>query len=171
MYVETKENIVCCLITGLIRENDILKLIFSNELIEHVTNCINHVKMLPLFIKMGYHKKNFLADSSLNKCEVKYAQRIKRNFIFFGVYNKTAIDNYIGKYFAMKADISGKDYSKQLSILSGTDKELYEMLEKFWKKWIKFDIDTTDAIDYWLDDFAGELIESLEEWTLKRKIK
>jgi hypothetical protein len=107
LYLETKEsNIVCCLIEGLIREKTNLKLIFSKDLVEHTTNCINHVKMLPYFIKMGYDKANFLADSSLNKCEIHYARKIKRRFKFLGTYFKFAIDSYIGKFFAMN-DYSG----------------------------------------------------------------
>lgn len=172
LYIETKEsNIVCCIIEGLIREKDNLRLIFSKDLIEHITNCINHVKMLPIFIKLGYDKTNFIADSSLNKCEINYARRIKKRFKFIGTYNRIAVDSYIGKYFAMKADVSEIDYSSQLTIFIETDKELYNILEHFWTKWLNFKIDTADAIDYWSDDFAGEFIDSIEEWMKNKRIR
>jgi len=170
LYIETKENIVCALIVGLIRENDKLKQIFSDKLIEHITNCIEHVKMLPIFIHMGYDKSNFLADSSVNKCEIKHAKRIKSIYKFFGRYNKKAIDSFIGNFFAMKADASEFDYSRQLDILLETDKELYEILEIFWTKWLAFSIEIDDSHDYWLDDFAGDFIDSFKEWMKDKKI-
>jgi hypothetical protein len=171
LYIETKENIVYCLLMGLIRENANLKLIFSNDLIEHMTNCLHHIKMLPIFIQMGYDKANFLADSFLNKCEIDFAKRIKRRFKFLGKYNKTAIDIYIGKYFAMKTDVSEIDYSRQLNIMFETDKALYTILQNFWTKWLSFNIYSTDTIDYWSDNFAGEFIDSLEVWIKEKKIK
>ena len=172
LYIETKEcYLVCCLIEGLIREKKNLQLIFSKDLIEHTTNCINHVKMLPYFIKMGYEKANFIADSSINKCDIYYARRIKRRFKFLGTYSKIAVDSYIGKYFAMKADVSEFDYSVQYSILTETDKDLFKILEDFWSKWLDFNIDTTSAIEYWSDDFAGEFIYSIEDWMKNKRIR
>lgn len=119
---------------------------------------------------MGYSKENFIADSSFNKCETDLAKRINRRFKFLGIYNKLAIDNYIGKYFAMKADVSGIDYSVSLEILFQTDKILFEILDKFWIKWMNFEIENTTGIDYWRDDFAGEFIDSIEDWMGKKTI-
>ena len=45
LYMETKDNMVCGHIHGLILEKQNLRKIFHDELINHVTNCINHVKM------------------------------------------------------------------------------------------------------------------------------
>jgi hypothetical protein len=172
LYVETKESsIVCCLFTGLIREKTNLKQIFSKDLIEHTTNCINHVKMLPYFVKMGYDKANFIADSSSNKCEIIYARKIKRSFKFLGTYCRLSIDSYIGKYFAMKADVSEIDYSIQFSILYETDKALYEILDVFWTKWLNIDIETFNVINYWSDDFGGYFIDSIEKWIKNKRIK
>jgi len=170
LYLETKENIVYCLLIGLIRENDYLKMIFSKDLIENMINCIHHIKMLPIFIQMGYDKANFLANSSLNKCEINYTKRIKKRFKIIGIYNKIAIDNYIGKYFAMKADISEIDYSIQLNILFETDNVLYNILQNFWTKWLKFDIYNSNTIEYWSDDFVGEFLDSLEKWIKDKKL-
>jgi len=170
LYMETKDNMVCGHIHGLILEKQNLRKIFHDELINHVTNCINHVKMLPIFCNMGYEKMSFLMDSYENKCEISYAKKIKRNFKFLNSYSKLVIDNYIGKYFAMKADVSYINYSEQLKILSDTNADLFNTLEVFWNKWTNFDIESNDCIDYWLDDFAGELVHSLDKWTMNKKI-
>ncbi len=171
LFMETKENMVCGIIHGLILEKQSLRKIFHDDLITHVTNCIHHVKMLPVFCKMGYEKMKFISDSETNKCSIEFANKIKRKFKFFNVYNKSAIDNFIGKYFAMKADVSDVNYQKELNVLSNTNSELFNILDRFWNKWMNYDIDNEKNFDYWLDDFASELIDSLEIWVKNRIIR
>lgn len=171
LYIETKISLPIDLITGLIREKPNLQKIFSENLVSHLTNCLQHVKMLPIYLQMGYEKKNFIADSSLNKCDIVLAKRIKKRFKILGIYNRLAIDNYIGRYIAMKADVSGINYFVQLEFFYITDKMLYEILDKFWNKWENFDILKSSASDYWRDDFAGELIDSIEEWMKMKTIR
>jgi len=168
LFIETKEIIVCDLIEGLIREKVLLNQVLSNDLVSHMTNCINHIKMLPIFIEMGYDKKDFLADSLENKCEISFAKEINKKFRFLFIYNKSAIDLFIGKYFAIKADVSDIDYSKQLLILSETDEKLYDILDSFWTKWLKYDIEKNDSVTYWSDDFAGDFITILGDWMRKK---
>lgn len=127
--------------------------------------------MLPYFERMGYKKENFIADYSKNKCEIKAAKLISKKFKYFGIYNKKAIDLYIGMYFAIKADPNDIDYSKQLQIFLKTDKKLFKILDIFWYKWSNYNYDVTNDRDYWLDDFAGDFIDSIKDWILKRKIK
>jgi hypothetical protein len=169
LFLETKDLFVCTLIQGLIQDNKCLKEIISEKLVNHMTNCIHHIKMLPYFENMGYKKENFIADYSKNKCEIKAVKQLRKEFKQFGIYNRKALDLYIGSYFAIKADPNEIDYSKQLKILLKTDEILFKILNTFWNKWNCFDV--TNDHDYWLDDFAGDFIDSLREWILKRKIK
>jgi hypothetical protein len=169
LYLETKENLVYCIIQGQINENQTLKKIFHDDLTIHVLNCLQHIKMLPIFCNMGYNKMDFLVDSETMKCNIEFAKEIKRKFKFLFFYNKSVIDNYIGKYFSMKADVNEYKYKEEISILAKTDAKLFQILETFWNKWIAYDI-YNESVNYWLDDFAGEFMESLATWIQKRTI-
>lgn len=113
---------------------------------------------------------DFITDSETRKCTIDFANEIKRKFKFLLFYNKSAIDNFIGKYFAMKADVNEYQYQQELGTLLKINTHLFQILDKFWNKWIIYDIENYSNNDYWEDDFVGEFIELLENWIRKRII-
>jgi hypothetical protein len=143
----------------------------SKKLLEGLGNWFDHIKMFPKFIELGYPKEKFLYDNDVEKLSINYANRIKRNLVRFGIYNSIVIDQFIGKYFSAKADISsGNDYSESLEILNQADNKLSGMLLKTWNLWLKLDILVNDA--YSLQDYevVGYFYEELSNWTANKKI-
>ena len=63
-------------------------------------------------------------DGVLTRGDIIYDHQGKE-FKFFNVYNKSAIDLFIGKYFAMKADVNDINYQKELLVLSNTNSAIF----------------------------------------------
>jgi len=104
IFIRQKELFFGSSLENLIRGNDILNQIFSDNLIEHFGNCIDHIKMLPIYLELGFDKRKFITDYDVNKCTKAEIQQLKDNFKIGRNYYGEAIDFYIGKYIAIKSD-------------------------------------------------------------------
>lgn len=176
IYLRTKEVFIGSGFTLLIKESKILSKIFSDNLIDHVGNCIDHIKMFPEFIKLGYDAEKFISDYSINKLTHEELTRIKQHFItkklFKKIYRAKIIDLYIGKYFAVKAcPNSNYNYDASLAGLKQIDQDLYLVLENFSTSWTNFDIEDKDPITGNYHTFLYDFIDSLEKWTNGKTIK
>lgn len=141
--------------------SNILSRIFVPGLTEYVANCLDHIKMLPIYLELGFEREKFLFDYHENKGTETEIRLIKDNYKSKARYNTSAVGNYIAKYYAMKADPNNTfDYRKSLSILRTVDDKLFAILEKFLKNWYEFDIDKNDFLNgyhYILDNFYQEM--------------
>ena len=151
--------------------NENLNKIFSDGLIEHFGNCMDHIKMLPLYLEMGFDKKKFIVDYDENKCTKAEIQLIKSNFKSFGQFNGQAIDYFIAKFIAIKADPKKHlNYTKALDSLKGIDPNLFAVLDKCVADWIKMPLDKENA---WDDDYGTisfAFCEGLENWMIGKNI-
>lgn len=166
IYIRLKEVYFGPSFELLVRESPELSGIISPELIEHFGNCMSHILMLPIFIKLGFDKTKFIADYDVNKCTKKEIQDLKDNFRLQGVYNSEAIDFFIAKYIAIKADPKQHiNYPKSLSELKKLDIELYNILEKCMTDWKNMLIIKENPWDDGHNSISFELYKSLCEWT------
>lgn len=176
IYLRTKEIYIGSGLKLFIKENQNLSMIFSDRLLEHIGNCLDHMKMLPEFLKLGYERNNFISDYSKNKLTVEELSEIKLYFLspgLFGVtYNSTAIDSFIGKFFAAKAcPDDSRNYNNELAELKSVDSNLYSILDKFIIAWHNFDINDNDPITGDYHSMLFEFVDDLETWTIGKKIK
>jgi hypothetical protein len=175
IYLRTRQVFIGSGITS-IKENSLLSKIFSGELIEHIGNCLDHIKMYPLFIEMGYPSEKFTIDFSIDKLN-QQEQNLISTFLYCRkpckkIYNSKVIDFYIGKFFAVIACPNRQfDYSEKLSRLKEIEKDLYLILEKFSNAWINYNIEDRDPLTGGYQIFLYDFINSLEKWALRRKIK
>ena len=92
--------------------------ILSNDLIEHISNCLEHVKMLPIYLEMGFDREKFLLDYDIFKCDNEELKNFELYYSNNGLINKDAVDPFIGKLVAIIADPNVTfDYSNQLKRL------------------------------------------------------
>ena len=176
VYLRTKKVFIGGGLTLSIKGSQILSEIFSDKLIEHLGNCLDHIKMLPEFIRLGYEPNEFISDSLVNKLTDEEVLKIKNHFVtnlfFKKVYNASAIDLYIGKYFAVLACPNKTfDYTIQLNKLKAINQELFQILEKFITAWINFDYEDDDPIRGSYHILLFDFINSLENWTHGKVIK
>jgi|WetSurMetagenome_2_1015567.scaffolds.fasta_scaffold06539_2 hypothetical protein len=177
IFLRTKDVYIGAGLQNSVKESKVLSIIFSDQLIEHIGNCLDHIKMYPEFLKLGYNPEEFLSDYSENKLTNDEIQNIKKHFIrpgFFkkAIYNKSAIDVFIGKYFAaISCPNKTFEYSSQLTELSQIDPDLYNILDSFITSWKSFDFNDKDPITSGYQTILYDFIESLENWTIGKTIK
>jgi hypothetical protein len=140
---------------------------FTDDLIAHMINCFNHIKMLPEFLKLGYRPDEFISDYLENKFTDFEAYNIVSNYYnkATDIYNSVAIDYYIGKYIAVKAcPNTSFNYSKNLQSLNDLDSNLFTVLEKFHSEWSAYDKATASIV---VDphSIASDFIENMEKWS------
>jgi len=176
IFLRTKNVFIGVGLKLSIKENHILSAVFSDKLLDHIGNCLDHIKIYPEFIKLGYSSSDFISDYYENKFTTEELNDIKTHFVkqtFLGKsYNKSAINLFIGKYFAVKACPNKSiDYSCCINELNKIDANLFNILQNFYTAWHNFDYNNEDPIkgDYY--QFLFEFIHDLEKWVNKKKIK
>jgi hypothetical protein len=177
IFLRTKDIYIGSGLLLTVREKPHMQNVLSESLINHIGNCLSHIKMLPLFIEMGFQEMDFIDDYDVNKLNEEDINDLQKNFHkrpwFRNPYfDKVHVDYYIGKYFAAKAcPNSNFDYSNGLGALKSINSELYNILNDFMTEWIAFDINDMDPITggYFLMDY--HFTERLENWILNNRIK
>ncbi|WP_271785446.1 hypothetical protein [Aquimarina algiphila] len=151
---------------NLVLGNEILSQVFSDELIEHFANCIDHIKMLPIYLDLGFDKKKFIIDYDVNKCTKSEIKQIKENYKVRGNYLGEAVDFYIAKYISIKADPKQHiNYPKSLTELKNIDSKLFGILDKCINDWKKMPIESENIMDDDYRSISFELYQSLCDWT------
>ena len=147
----------------LIFKNNNLYRVFPRDLRNHVSNCLEHIKMLPLYLELGYENEKFISDFHTKKMTPLEMTNLEIGFSNVFSLDRGVVDLYIGKFFAMKAcnnaTINYDIYYKEMENL---DFELYKILDEFWFSWINYDIGKsknnynsilhkfTSDLDFWI---------------------
>jgi hypothetical protein len=177
VFLRTKDVYIGAGLQISVKESKVLSKIFSEKLIEHIGNCLDHIKMYPEFVKLGYNPEEFLSDYSENKLTNDEILNIKKYFVRTGffkkaIYNKSAIDVFIGKYFAaISCPNKTFEYTRQLLDLKHIDSDLYCILDRFITSWMSFDYNDNDPLTSGYHTLLFDFIESLENWTTGKLIK
>ena len=176
IFLRTKGVFIGANLTHSLKSNQLLNAIFSDELINHMTNCIDHIKMLPLFLDMGYNPNDFIMDSSINKLShAKLAaikKGLKRRHWFNTVYQRAFIDLYIGSFFAAVAcPDKAFNYSDGLKVLKSIDPLLYKVLDDFVNDWIAFDYQSDDILKNSYILIAFNFVQNLEQWAAGKTLE
>jgi hypothetical protein len=176
IYLRTKDVFIGSGLTLSIKDSEKLSRIFSDNLIDHIGNCLDHIKMLPEFLNLGFNENDFLSDYSVNKLTNEEILKIKKHYtsttLFKKVYNASAVDFFIGKYFAANfCSNKSYDYQSQLKELEKIDHDLFQILERFLNDWKNFDYNDTDSITGSYHSLLFDFIENLEKWIEEKTIK
>lgn len=169
IYIRTKNIFIGSGLRLSIKQSKILSSIFSDYLIDHIGNCLDHFKMLPIFIKMGFHESEFITDYSTSKLTKKDISLLKSNYTlqtsFKKVYNSSAVCFLIGKYFAANSCCNKEyNYSGLLVKLKIIDSNLFQILEIFLDDWKNFDFENSERIVGSYHLLLFDFINNLEKW-------
>lgn len=135
----------------MMREDPILKEVISLETIDVITNCMEHVKMLPQFLAMGYNNSEFIADYNTKKLNLEGLSILCNWYV---ADRLRAMDRFIGTYIAIKADNNPTHkYGIYLVLLRLIDSELYKIVECFWTNWLNYD--TEKKREIWEPDYGS----------------
>ena len=120
--------------------------------------------MLPIYLEMGFRKDKFLLDYYDNKCTDKELAEIKLYYKNGNRFNSQAVEAFIGKFFAVKADPNDSyDYFCCLTKLKKIDEKLYKTLDDFVISWQSYDLDSTGIFNSY-HDLVETLYEGLTAW-------
>ncbi len=176
IYLTLKEVYIGGAIALHVKEDAILSKFMSDNLTTHIGNCLEHIKMLPEYLKMGFKREDFILDYSVDKLTDEELRSIRKHFKTKPIFqkeqfNSKAIDLYIGKYFAIKACPNLTfNYESGLNELKKIDSELYSILEIFITGWDKYDYNESDLITGGYNDIVLDLATGLSDWGLNKRI-
>jgi hypothetical protein len=146
-----------------------LKMIFNKFLCDYIGNCLDHYKMYPEYVEMGYSPEGFILNGLEEKCSLQEIRSL--NLSFLKIFKTKSIEHYIGYLISIYADHVNNDYTEHLRLLQEKDINLFEIVSKFWCRWKVFDIENIDAIYNSDIDLANSFVSDMEEWIEFKKIK
>jgi hypothetical protein len=157
-------------------ESKHLSLVISDTLADHITNVLEHRKMFPRYIALGYDRMNFLSDASspvLTNEEVSQLRMMFKTGRFFHQrINPAAVDFFIGKYLAAKGACIGVfDYSLLLSEMKRIEPGLCAIIDTLLSRWDLYD--ETKEGDIASDSYiciAYDFLNDIGEWVKHHKI-
>lgn len=151
--------------SNILLSNNKLGKILSAGLIDHIGNCFEHVKMLPLYMDMGFKKSEFLSDYEEHKCKPSELQILKNEYLKNGIVNTQLVDPFIGKLVAMLCDPNDElNYTNELDELKKIDSTLFVSIESALAFWKSINIESKDIMSPTYYDLIFDLENDLENW-------
>lgn len=143
------------------REKPKLGVVLDKKLCDHIGNCMDHYKIYPKFLEMGYAPEDFLSSKGM-QCDINSIRklRIQSN----GVYSAKQLNNYIGYLISIYADHLPNDYSQHLIQMQSIEPELYNVVSEFWQAWKNVDIENPDQFTRTDFESINGFIMNIEDW-------
>ena len=139
--------------------------LMSAELLEHISNCLDHFKFLPTYLCLGFNSVDFISDYETNKCTKKQLNAITKTYKIAHKINSHAVDPFIGILVAMITDPNPKfNYSKKFEQFEKIDSKLYNCVLNLFKDWEKVKIESSDIFENDYHEVVHLFRDALEEW-------
>ena len=147
VYLRLKECFVGGCFKIHVMEDNYLSKLYSDTLVDHIGNSLDHIKMLPIYLDMGFKKELFITDFTLQKMDKKNLNRLAKKYHVRGKVNIEAFNYYVGKLIAIYADPNEKhDYGGILCEMEKIDPLLFQITTDFISKWEKYEFEKQDDI-------------------------
>jgi hypothetical protein len=147
-----------------LRNEPLLSWTLNENLFEQIGEWLAHIKMLPLYLSMGFERDLFCETYYMPCCHEMNMQMI-RSGMKKEIPSAASIDLFIKKFFAMRSclnpDFNYDHYIEQLKLINPG---LYFILDKFWKQWTAFDIESSDRQSFKI--FTNDFIHELGTWNI-----
>lgn len=145
--------------------DDFFSTVLTNNLIEHVSNCLEHVKMLPIYLEMGFDRTKFILDYHIFKSDEEELKNFELYYTSNNIINKTAIDPYIGRLVSILADPNPSfDYTLQLKKLQKVDAKLFKVITNLFNNWNELKITNKTILDNDYTDIVNLFMDEFHEW-------
>lgn len=140
--------------------------IFSDALSDHITNVLEHRKMFPRFLSLGYNEDEFLSDSRIAILTKPVVDSLIHGLKQGIDYSADGINSYIGKYLAARSScFSFFDYSNELQQLRDVEPGLSSVLDGLVDRWDRYDIEKEG--DPFYDSYlmiSFDFLNEVESW-------
>lgn len=153
-----------------IAQSRILRRIFSEALIEHIGNCLDHLKMFEIYKNLGFRQEKFLFDFYDYKCTEFEINDLSRSYKIGNKINTNTVDFYVGKLVAILCDPNiENDYKNPLTIFKKLDAKLYSIIEKLIEDTKSYNLNNVDIfVSY--RDISNDFYSNLITWMRNNKI-
>ena len=168
LYMKPREVNVASDLKSAVNKENILNDIFSDSLLEHMGNCLEHVKMLPLYLASGLRNQLFVRDFHKKVMDKKELWELSKSFYIDGIYSRDAIDKFMGEFFFIKTSNNPEfNYDDYFLGLKNIDSQLYASLLKFWEEWLYFELgNAREKYQAMIDRFLG----TLKTWKIDKPV-
>lgn len=164
-YLRYNECFIGAAIKKVICADNFLSSVLSSELLEHLGNVLEHDKFLPMFLDLGFNRKDFLSDYQIRKCTDVQLDMISKCYKSGKKINKNAVDPYIGILSAILADPNPNfDYSKEYLIFKKLDEILFDALKVLFSEWKQINVESNNFLDDDYRDVVHAFNERLIDW-------
>lgn len=152
-------------LTNILLYNNRLGKILNSELIEHIGNCFEHIKMFPIYLEMGFEKAKFLKDYSQHKCQKEIIYYLNNNYYSQNEVNLNIVHLFIGTLVAILADPNDDfNYDEELKVFQKLDETLFLTIQSAVNTWGEIEIENTDVTKTNYHDLIFNLEYDLEKW-------
>ncbi|MGF7077708.1 hypothetical protein [Mucilaginibacter sp. UYCu711] len=170
VYLRYKKVFIGAAFINTISSSAILKNLLNDRLIEHVGNCLDHIKMFEKYDQMGFRPEKFILDYQQHKCTPSDLADLKRYYKQNGSYNSEAVNLFIGKFVAMCADFNENfDYEPCFDALDNLDPLLFTVLDQFISDWEELDIESEDIFKSSYYPLLDTFYEGMKRWMTGKK--
>jgi hypothetical protein len=141
--------------------------VFDKKLCDHIGNCMEHYKIYPKFLEMGYVPEEFLSSKGM-QCDINNVRKLRTQSN--GIHSAKHLNNYIGYLISIYADHLPNDYSQHLVQMQNIEPELFDIVSEFWQAWRDVDIENSDPITRTDFEAINGFIISIEGWIENKSI-
>ncbi len=129
VYMEIKDLYFSSSLKLTLPQSKILSENLSPQLIEHIGNSLDHIKMLPIYLELGFDRKKFIIDYDQYKCTNEEIMIFNKYYKIGKKINLKVIDAYIGRLISILCDPNSDfDYSSDLKKLEKIDPLLFKII-------------------------------------------
>ncbi len=163
LYIKHKQTMILKdLSESTATDNELLHLL-SPPVVNHISNCLEHFKMIPMFLGRGFGIQFFTKDFHQQLMDMPGLEKLTKSYLKNGIHDGRAVKTFITNFFSMKASANkAHNYAPYFSALSKLDEKLYSILDDFWAQWLTFKIgDPPEEYQAMLESF----LSAMREWT------
>ena len=172
IYLRSKEIYFGARLKRIIQSSNVLSNIYSASLLEHIGNCLDHIKMLPIYLDLGFDRHKFLSDYEIEKCTKQEVDEIKKYWQQGFTFNPEVIDFYLVKYFAVKACPNRDfDYQYCLQMLEQIDEILFSINEKIVERCRILKLEPEERLEEDYKIIVDEYVDEMEGWLKSKKLE
>lgn len=125
-----------------LRYNSLFPFLIPKSFCYHISNCLEHIKMLPIFLQMGFPRESFLSDST-QQCITAddiYTFKTSLHGENRREYNAPELVNYVSKFIAAKCSPFSNTYEDELNQMRVICPRLSRILDHVVDDWLETDI-------------------------------
>lgn len=139
--------------------------LFSHNLLEHIGNCLEHVKFLPIYLELGFDREKFILDFDVFKCTDTEIKELESFYRIHNKINTNAVDPFVGRLISIIADPNENfDYSQYLLQLKNIDHKLFDAINNLFDNWKKIKIENRTVLDDDYSDVLNVFFDELNIW-------